>query len=129
MSRSMEPWYATASPDRYDLLKGFAKENRNNMTTAEKILWEGLRNNKTGYKFRRQHPIGDYIADFICIEKNLVIEVDGGYHNTMEQMQDDTERTIDIEKTGYTVIRFTNEDVEKNLPNVMTKIKEELYNK
>ena len=99
------------------------------MTTAEKILWEELRNNKTGYKFRRQHPIGDYIADFICIEKNLVIEVDGGYHNTMEQMQDDTVRTIDIERIGYTVIRFTNDDVEMNLPTVMLKIKEELYNK
>lgn len=99
------------------------------MTTAENILWEELRNNKTGYKFRRQHPIGDYIADFICIEKNLVIEVDGGYHNTMEQMQDDTVRTIDIERIGYTVIRFTNDDVEKNLPTVMLKIKEELYNK
>jgi very-short-patch-repair endonuclease len=62
--------YETVAPDRYDLLKGFAKENRNNMmTTAEKILWEELRHNKTGYKFRRQHPIGDYIADFICIEK------------------------------------------------------------
>ena len=118
--------YKTASPDRYDLLKGFAKENRNNMTAAEKILWEELRNKKTGYKFRRQHPIGDYIADFICIEKKLVIEVDGGYHNTMEQMWDDTVRTDDIEKTGYTVIRFTNEDVEMNLPTVMTEIKKRI---
>lgn len=99
------------------------------MTAAEKILWEELRNKKTGYKFRRQHPIGDYIADFICIEKKLVIEVDGGYHNTMEQMWDDTVRTDDIEKTGYTVIRFTNEDVEMNLTTVMTEIKKELYNK
>ena len=118
--------YKTASPDRYDLLKGFAKENRNNMTAAEKILWEELRNKKTGYKFRRQYPIGDYIADFICIEKKLVIEVDGGYHNTMEQMWDDTVRTDDIEKTGYTVIRFTNEDVEMNLPTVMTEIKKRI---
>ncbi|MCR5014059.1 MAG: endonuclease domain-containing protein [Bacteroidales bacterium] len=118
----------TASPDRYDLLKEFAKENRNNMTPAEKILWEELRNSKTGYKFRKQHPIGDYIADFICIEKKLVIEVDGGYHNTMEQQQNDEVRTIDIEKMGYSVIRFTNDEVEKQLTTVISKIKEILYN-
>ena len=120
--------YETASPDRYDLLKGFAKENRDNMTTAEKILWEELRNNKIGYKFRRQHPVGDYIADFICIEKNLVIEVDGGYHNTMEQQQDDAVRTIDIEKMGYSVIRFTNEEVKEQLSTVILRIKEKMYN-
>ena len=121
--------YETAAPDRYDLLKGFAKENQNNMmTTAEKILWEELRHNKTGYKFRRQHPIGDYIADFICIEKKLVIEVDGGYHNTMEQQQDDAVRTMDIERMGYLVIRFTNDEVMNQLSTVFLKIKEILYN-
>ena len=98
------------------------------MTLAERILWEGLRNKKTGYKFRKQHPIGDYIADFICIEKKLVIEVDGGYHNTLEQQQDDNARTIDIEKMGYSVIRFTNEEVEHDLHNVIMKIKQLLYN-
>ena len=120
--------YETAAPDRYNLLKGFAKENRREMTIAEKILWEGIRNKKTGYKFRKQHPIGDYIADFICIEKKLVIEVDGGYHNTLEQQQDDRVRTIDIEKMGYSVIRFTNEEVEQDLQNVIMKIKQTLYN-
>lgn len=99
------------------------------MTTAEKILWEELRNNKTGYKFRKQHPIGDYIADFICIEKKLVIEVDGGYHNSMEQQQDDEIRTADINKMGYSVIRFSNEEVECQLPIVIIKIKNILYNK
>jgi very-short-patch-repair endonuclease len=118
----------TAAPDRYDILKRFAKENRHNMTLAEKILWEELRNNKTGYKFRKQHPIGDYIADFICIEKKLVIEVDGGYHNTLEQQQDDAVRTIDIEKMGYSVIRFTNDEVEKQPATIILRIKEILYN-
>ena len=98
------------------------------MTIAEKILWEELRNNKTGCKFRKQHPIGDYIADFICIEKRLIIEVDGGYHNSMEQQQNDAVRTIDIEKMEYSVIRFTNEEVEKHLPTVIMRIKETLYN-
>ena len=98
------------------------------MTIAERILWEELRNRKTGYKFRKQHPIGDYIADFICIEKKVVIEVDGGYHNMLEQQQDDRVRTIDIEKMGYSVIRFTNEEVEFDLQNVIMKIKNKLYN-
>ena len=121
-------FHETAAPDRYSILKDFAKENRREMTLAERILWEGLRNKKTGYKFRKQHPIGDYIADFICIEKKLVIEVDGGYHNTLEQQQDDNARTIDIEKMGYSVIRFTNEEVEHDLHNVIMKIKQLLYN-
>ena len=120
--------YETAAPDRYNILKGFAKENRREMTIAERILWEGLRNKKTGFKFRKQHPIGDYIADFICIEKKIVIEVDGGYHNTLEQQQDDRVRTIDIEKMGYNVIRFTNEEVEHDLQNVIMTIKQILYN-
>jgi very-short-patch-repair endonuclease len=120
--------YETAAPDRYDMLKDFAKENRREMTIAERILWEELRNRKTGYKFRKQHPIGDYIADFICIEKKVVIEVDGGYHNMLEQQQDDRVRTIDIEKMGYSVIRFTNEEVEFDLQNVIMKIKNKLYN-
>ncbi len=121
-------FHETAAPDRYKILKEFAKENRREMTIAEKILWEGIRNKKTGYKFRKQHPIGDNIADFICIEKKLVIEVDGGYHNTLEQQQDDRVRTIDIEKMGYSVIRFTNEEVEQDLQNVIMKIKQTLYN-
>jgi very-short-patch-repair endonuclease len=122
-------FHETAAPDRYHILKGYAKENRREMTIAEKILWEELRNKQTGYKFRKQHPIGDYIADFICIEKKLVVEVDGGYHNIIEQHQDDMVRTIDIEKMGYSVIRFTNEEVEFDLQNVLIKIKQELYNK
>jgi very-short-patch-repair endonuclease len=122
-------FHETAAPDRYHILKGYAKEKRREMTIAEKILWEELRNKQTGYKFRKQHPIGDYIADFICIEKKLVVEVDGGYHNIIEQQQDDMVRTIDIEKMGYSVILFTNEEVEFDLQNVLIKIKQELYNK
>jgi len=124
----MESWFATASPDRYSNLKGHAKDNRRNMTDAETILWEHLRNNRTGYKFRKQHPIGDFIADFICLEKKLVIEIDGEYHNTAVQQHDDAVRTDDIERIGYRVIRFTNEEVEKQISTVLTKIKEQLNN-
>ena len=72
--------YKNASPDRYGLLKAFARENRKNATLAESVLWEQLRNNTLGVKFLRQHAIGDYIVDFVSRSSGLIIEVDGGYH-------------------------------------------------
>ena len=72
--------WKTASPDRYELLKRFAKENRQFMTEAERALWMHLRGNALGHKFLRQHIIGDYIVDFLCRDAQVVIEVDGGYH-------------------------------------------------
>ena len=106
--------YETAAPDRYELLKDFAKKNRREMTVSERLLWEALRKLNCGYHFRRQHPIGDYIADFICIKKMLVIEVDGGYHNEPIQQQDDQVRTDYLESKGYTVIHFKNEEINNN---------------
>ena len=81
-----------------------------------------------GYHFRRQHPIGDYIADFICIKRKLVVEVDGGYHNEPIQQQDDQVRTDYLESKGYTVIRFKNEEISYNLNEVIMRIKEQLFN-
>ena len=72
--------WKTASPDRYELLKAFAKENRQFMTEAERTLWMRLRGNVLGHKFLRQHIIGDYIVDFLCRDAQVIIEVDGGYH-------------------------------------------------
>ena len=77
MGKDGAQWFETASIDRYKLLKEFAKENRRHMTDAEKVLWKVLRQSECSFKFRRQHPIYDYIADFICLEKRLIIEVDG----------------------------------------------------
>lgn len=73
-------YYKTAHPDRYALLKAFAKENQSNATLAEQVLWEELRSNQLGCKFLRQHIIGDYIVDFLCRQDGLIIEVDGVYH-------------------------------------------------
>jgi very-short-patch-repair endonuclease len=120
--------YETAAPDRYELLKEFAKTNRREMTESEQVLWEALRKLNCGYHFRRQHPIGDYIADFICIKRMLVIEVDGGYHNEPMQQQDDQMRTDFLESKGYTVIRFKNEEVSNDLHTVIMRIKELLFN-
>ena len=72
--------WKSANPDRYELLKAFAKENRQFMTEAERTLWMRLRGNVLGHKFLRQHIIGDYIVDFLCRDAQVIIEVDGGYH-------------------------------------------------
>jgi very-short-patch-repair endonuclease len=100
------------------------KEMRKNSTEAESVLWEELRNRKLGVKFRRQHPIDVFIADFICLEKMLIIEVDGAIH--LEQKEYDATRTIELNKVGFDVIRFSNDDVINNTKNVLNKIKIEI---
>ncbi|MBR6120945.1 MAG: endonuclease domain-containing protein [Prevotella sp.] len=115
--------YKTASPDRYGLLKAFARENRKNATTAETILWDCLHNNALGVKFLRQHVIGDYIVDFVSRQGGLVIEVDGGYHSEPRQQEDDLQREQNLEKKGYHIIRFTNEEVLYDTENVIEQIK------
>ncbi|PZX92584.1 hypothetical protein DOS84_15245 [Flavobacterium aquariorum] len=96
------------------------KKLRENATEAEEFLWLALRENQLdGYKFRRQHPLSIYIADFYCHKLKLVIEIDGGYHKTKEQIILDKERTDTIELQGLKVIRFTNEEVLLNLSNVL----------
>ncbi len=102
-----------------------AKQLRENMTNAESILWEKLKNNRFhGLKFRCQHPIHKYIADFYCHKLKLIIEIDGGYHLTKNQDEYDNERTENLEFNEIKVIRFTNEEVENNLENVLFKREE-----
>lgn len=120
-------FYNTASPDRYQLLKGFAKENRKFPTDAESLLWQHIRSNQLWFKFNRQHIVGDYIVDFICIERSLVIEVDGGYHSEYEQIQRDECRTEHLEDMGLRVIRFSNEEIFDNIKDVLDRIRKELY--
>ena len=120
--------YNTASPDRYLLLKKFAKKNKQYPTEAERLLWEYLRGKQLWFKFNRQHIVGDYIVDFICVERALVIEVDGGYHSEYEQMQRDEHRTEHLRQMGLRVIRFSNEDIFENIENVLDTIRKELYN-
>lgn len=114
--------YKTASPDRYELLKAFARESRKNATLAENVLWEYLRNGELGEKFLRQHIIGDYIVDFVSRHDGLVIEVDGGYHSEPRQQEDDKKREEYLEQMGYHVIRFTNEEVLYDIENVLNQI-------
>ena len=101
----------TAHPDIYQILKNNAVNNRKNPTDAEALLWQCIRDRQLGLKFRRQHAIGDYIADFICLEISLIIEVDGKYHNIEEQQEKDRIRTEFLNEQGFYVLRFTNEEV------------------
>ncbi|MDR1091472.1 MAG: leucine--tRNA ligase [Prevotella sp.] len=100
-----------------------AKEQRKNPTEAENALWQMLRGKNTGYKFRRQHLIDRFIVDFVCFEKSLVIEVDGGYHDDLAQKEYDEQRTKILEELGYHVLRFSNEEVIGNTDEVLSKIK------
>ncbi|HEY9879361.1 MAG TPA: DUF559 domain-containing protein [Leptolyngbyaceae cyanobacterium] len=98
-----------------------ARELRKNQTPAEEVLWQCLRNRQLGgLKFRRQHNIGQYIADFYCHQARLVIEVDGEVHNT--QRERDADRDQWMINNGFSVLRFRNDEVFNNLPIVLAKI-------
>jgi len=114
--------FMTADPWMYRLLKDFAKQNRDNPTEAERTMWAVLKSNNLGVRFRRQHIIGMFIADFACIEKGIVIEIDGGYHQLPEQCVSDKERTEWLQSHGFDVLRFTNEDILGDIDNVIEQI-------
>ncbi|MBP6634335.1 MAG: isoleucine--tRNA ligase [Paludibacter sp.] len=116
--------YNTANPLNYEMLKENAKNRRKNPTEAESFLWKNLQSkNLDNYKFRREHIIGDFIVDFVCLSKQLVIEVDGGYHNEENQQELDKLRTEYLNKQGFTVIRFTNESILFDIENTLNAIK------
>ena len=107
----MDRFFKTTCPDRYGVLKEFAKENRGNPTMAEVVMWKQLKGKNLGVKFLRQHAILDFIVDFVCLEKKLVIEVDGEYHFTEDQKREDEMRCKRLQEMGYHVLRFKNEEV------------------
>ena len=96
-----------------------AKELRKNMTNAEKTLWNYLKTKPNGFKFRRQHPLGIYIADFYCHKLKLVIELDGSIHDKEEVKMNDEERQKLIEEDGLIVIRFKNSEIMNNIDKVL----------
>ncbi len=104
-----------------------AKELRLNMTPAEKKLWERLSNKKVrGVRFKRQHPINRFVADFYCHRYKLVVEVDGGVHDDENQKEYDEGRTFTMNHYGIKVIRFTNEQVMLDCDWVVLKIEENI---
>ena len=118
-----DPKYQTARASMYPLLKELAKKQKENPTQAESFLWDTLRAKKLeGFKFRRQHIIDQFIADFVCLERQLIIEIDGGYHGLPEIEISDKQRTEILESLGYKVIRFSNELVLNDIESVQDKI-------
>ncbi len=118
------PAWKTANPIVYPLLKDVRKQMRDNMTPAEAVLWDRLRSNKLGVRFRRQHVIDNFIPDFVTLSCKLIVEVDGEIHNF--QKEHDENRTYLLEQGGFRVIRFTNYEVMNNIDNVMAEIKRNL---
>ncbi|MGM0932754.1 MAG: vitamin B12 dependent-methionine synthase activation domain-containing protein [Bacteroidota bacterium] len=123
-----ERYWRTAEPVLYGLMKEFARKHRYvNPTEAETLLWDRLKNKQLeGFKFRRQHIIGSFIADFVCLKEKIVIEVDGLIHQLPENKLSDEERSSWLKGQGFRVIRFTNEEVIGDLDNVLEKILREL---
>jgi len=104
-----------------------AKELRYNPTHAELLLWGYLKQRPQGFKFRRQHPMAQFIADFYCHELKLIIEVDGSVHADKEVIAKDIERQTFLEEKGIHFLRFTNNDIEKHLELVINKIENHLH--
>lgn len=119
-----KPRWQTASNSGWQEMKERAKELRNNQTDAEVALWQQIKNNQLVYKFRRQQVIGFNIADFVCLDKKLIIEVDGEIHNYQKEYDD--ARTLELEKEGYKVIRFENKRVFSDIDNVVAEIRQHL---
>jgi cyclase len=99
-----------------------ANQLRKNMTETEKMLWSHLKKGVNGLKFRRQHPIGVYVADFYCHKMKLVIELDGSVHDNAEVAARDKQREDDLRAWGYEIIRFTNEQIHTDIECVIRTI-------
>lgn len=122
-AKSDLPKYHTTDALNWKLNIDNAKQMRRQPTEAENVLWQFLRAKQTGVKFRRQHLMLNFIPDFVCIEKKLIVEVDGGYHNDIEQIALDKERENYLKEYGYNILRFSNNEVLSNPENVVEKIK------
>ncbi|MBL4852620.1 MAG: DUF559 domain-containing protein [Robiginitomaculum sp.] len=101
----------------------FAKDLRKNMTEAEHKLWSHIRRKLLdGYRFRRQHPVGPFIVDFICIAEKLIIEVDGATHGDDAEIAYDERRTKFLETHGWKIVRYGNEEIYKSIDDVLDDI-------
>ncbi|WP_462242831.1 leucine--tRNA ligase [Ferruginibacter sp.] len=125
-----DPGYMNSTKDEWRKTLQFAKQNRKDATVEEDIIWQEVRNRKIAdCKFRRQHPIAGYIPDFVCLEKRLIVEIDGGYHNEADQIKFDTARESWLAEQGFTMIRFTNDEVNNALKTVLKNIEQALSTK
>ena len=118
--KGAEPLYHTTDPLTWRVLQDRVLEMRKNPTQAEEILWKSLKGNSTGFHFRRQHIIGRFVVDFVCLDRLIVVEVDGDIHDY--QKGEDQERTEFLEQNGFKVIRFRNEEVLSGIEAVVLKM-------
>lgn len=119
MKNSDPPFFHSAPPGIFSN----ARELRNNMTHAEKLLWHELKGKKLkGFVFRRQHPIGIYIADFYCHKAKLIIELDGEIHDSPEMKEKDAQRDFEIKLKEIRIVRFKNSCVETEISQVLKEI-------
>ena len=126
MEEGIKGWWSMKTIHNLHILRNRRKNLRNNTTPQEVLLWAELKNSKLGAKFRRQHSIGGYIADFYCPEKKLIIEIDGSQHFQKDHLEYDANRTNFFEGLNIKVIRFTNAEVNTNMEGVILKIQSEL---
>ena len=119
--------YISGMRGRNEKKTQWARALRRETTSAESRLWAELRNRQfKGFKFVRQEPIGLFIADFVCREARLVVEVDGATHSTVEEKRRDRRRTVLLQQVGYRVIRVQNDDVYHAMEGVLRTIAEAL---
>jgi very-short-patch-repair endonuclease len=107
-------------------LRDFARTLRKEPSRAERALWNLLRDQKTGVKFRRQHPLPPYVADFACVEAMLIVEVDGPSHRVEEQIALDVRRTAFLEAEGWRMLRVLDSDVLSDPSSALKRITEAL---
>ena len=113
----------------HPVTKEYRQLLRRNETPTERMLWKRLRSKQLdGFRFRQQHGYGPYILDFYCPSLRLCIELDGEVHNTLEAQHHDYERTLYLNECKIHVIRFKNEEVEQNMEEVLSKIRDYIYN-
>ena len=127
-----KPYFTYASPDRYQLLKEFARKNRKNQTPAENYFWRVLKETKFPISFKRQFIIGDYIADFANVDASIIVEIDGAYHSEPIQIENDAVRSAWLNRMGWHVIRFTNDEIiydTKRVLNTLFSLYEKIKNK
>ena len=118
--------YEMDKPAAYKLMQELQEERKNLNTSSGQALWEILRTKQLNSKFRRLHIIGGFIVDFVCIPKQLIVEVDGKYQNTPEQQEADNLRTVILQELGFKVMKFTNEELIENIEKVLSQISQEL---
>ena len=116
------PGYLTGNDNKIESLLKKAKEMRKSPTQTEEIIWEILRDEKLGFQFRRQHIIDHFIIDFVCLKKGLIIEIDGDIHDL--QKERDIERDNRLKELGFSILRFSNDNILSDIDMVISKIKE-----